>query len=340
LGIGDELSRLETEFTDEDKETLSLKARAELFPLVSETLAAVTTKFRSLADRLRPLESQLKTLEDEQPPRLNERVVEPFVSRSSVLISELEADLQHEADELTDSAQTKLAFAFSSTLESYDNAIKVAEKKRLSTYAATAAVCILIGFGFTFGYAYLKRTAGQSVGEVVLWGVVASLLANAIGLGITWFRDNYPERKRKIIEQYLVTLVDQADRTINDVLGNHKFMCLEETVVTAKVRRIYSDVVDLVAVDHWQLEIDRQWETVRTVRRELSHLRAEYLSIIDEIVQGFGRFFNDSEKNLSVLQKISDEVKDRAIQPSFQLLASTSQQLVEIKQEIQAIEFA
>jgi predicted GTPase len=340
LGIGDELARLETEFTDEDKESLSVKAIEGLFPSVAAILASVTTKLRSLADRLRLVEAQLSNVVLDAAPRVNERISELAASKSDSVVLELEAELQHEAAQLADQTQTKLAVVFGNTIGNYDKAIRAAEKQRMSTYAMTAGICMLIGFALTFGYAYLKKTAGQSIGEVIFWGVVAGLIVNAIGLGLAKFRDNYPETKRKVIEQHLAELVSQADSVVNNQLINHKFACLEEKALATRTRNIYDAIGSAATGDAWQQQADKQFEAVHGVYRELNRLRGEYLSVMDELIQEFGRFFNDTEKNLSILQKISDEVKDRAIRPSFELLANTSNQLGELRQEIQTIEFA
>lgn len=339
LGIGDELAKLETEFTEEDKELLVSKAREELFPSGPEMLASVTTKLRDLADRVRPLDQLLKPIYLDSPPRLVDHIASKAGPAMAVLTGELENELQHETAQLVDHAQNKLAYVFGSVIDSYEKAIKTASRRRLWTYLITAGVCGLLGFSLTFGYAWLRRPAGQALGEVLLWSVAANLVADAIGLGIAWLRDNYPEAQRTITEHHLVQLVSQVETAVTELAKNHKFTCLDEASLSARLRKIFVAVTDTVAADAWQHDADKQFEILRGLYRDLAGLRIEYLQVVRELTQGLACYFDDGEKNLGILRHISEEVKDRAIQPSFLLLAETSRMLGEIKEEIELIEF-
>jgi predicted GTPase len=339
LGIGNELAQLEADFTDEDKEALILKAREELFPSVADILASVTTKMRALADRLGPLNSIASSIHLERPPKVEGGMSSAVGQTAAALKVELGDELQRETAQFIERAQTSLANVFGQVIDSYDQAIKVASKRRVWTYATTAGSLVVVAFCLTAGYAWLRHPAGQSVGAVLGWGVVANILAAALGLGVARLRDNYPETKKKISDHHLARLASMVVSVLDGLTGNHKFGCLQEPVLIARLKKVYSELTQNLADDSWQHEAEEMYELLRVNHRELSSLRSEYLGVVGELTKGFSRYFDDAKKNLQVLQRISEGVKDRAIQPSFQLLENTNSALCELRDAIAAIQF-
>ena len=67
-------------------------------------------------------------------------------------------------------------------------------------------------------------------------------------------------------------------------------------------------------------------------------VRSAYLSSIDEIHRQFAQYFTDASKNLDVLNTVAGKIKERAIDPSFQLLSETQRQLEYVKKEIEAVD--
>jgi predicted GTPase len=339
LGISEELSKRETEFTDEDKESLISQAKEALFPSVAATLAATTTRMRELCDRLPPIDVRLKSIRIDAPPSVLDQLSEPVTKSSQDLKSELTVALQRETDQLIDHAQTKISSILSVAIDNYDKAIAEASRRRLHTYGFTAGIISVMTAAITTTYGYLKHPVGQSVLAVVFWGVIAGLVANGIGFGIVWFRDNFPETKRRINETQLASLASQVDCAIKTITSDHSFSCLEKTSLSSRVSAAYSNTLSSLTKDGWQSEADLQFTALKEIYHELTSIRAEYLQAIEDLVVVFSGFFEDSEKNLGTLRSISQQIKDRAIQPSFDLLAQTSNELANLLSQIRRIEF-
>ena len=229
---------------------------------------------------------------------------------------------------------------FGSVIESYEKALKSLALRRLLTYSTMAAICIIIGFGCAAGYAFFRLPAGQTSAEIALWGVLASLIASAVGLGVTWRRDDYHETKKRIADQHMAQLQRQTDTAITGLTASHKFNCLDEASLSARIGMTYSAISDIAADDAWQREADRQYEVLRSLYVDLISLHSRYLVAVDGLVEALVVFFNDAEKNVLALKRISDEARNRAIQPSFRLLAHTDRKLRELKEAIEGIEFS
>jgi oligoendopeptidase F len=66
----------------------------------------------------------------------------------------------------------------------------------------------------------------------------------------------------------------------------------------------------------------------------------QYLSMIEDTTEKATSYFLDKEKNLQKLNEFSDDLQQRSIAPSFELLKQTEDNLKNVIQGIQEIEFS
>ena len=81
-------------------------------------------------------------------------------------------------------------------------------------------------------------------------------------------------------------------------------------------------------------------DTIRRYDVEYRRLRNEYERNVEDVFERTASYFSDASKNLERLNQVAARVKARAIEPSFDLLASTRESLNDVKKQIQAIEFS
>jgi hypothetical protein len=109
--------------------------------------------------------------------------------------------------------------------------------------------------------------------------------------------------------------------------------------VRTEVRAIYAHVLQ-VPTDPWHSRATEYLREIREHYNQLAGLRSTYLSSIDEIHRQSARYFTDASKNLDVLNTVAGKIKERAIEPSFQLLGETQRQLEYVKKEIETVDFS
>ena len=199
------------------------------------------------------------------------------------------------------------------------------------------AVLVITSVGYII-FRLVKQPVGQSLLEILGWGLVANLLASAIAFGIARFRDNYPEKKQKIEERHRATLIEQAQSTLDDVGRMHKFSILEESVLSQKLAQIYNSLVNPQA-DSWQASVEEQYRRIRGWVAKYNQIRRDYLNAVDSLTKNSGKYFEDAQQNLATLRSIAESIKESAIEPSFKLLARTSEDLGKVKNELSAIRF-
>jgi len=255
LGIAEELDQLETEFTDEHKEATKLLAKQALFPAFDESVAAAATQLASIADEIRTILSDMTKVRIEPPPSSLARIEAVASEQLATFVIEIKNELRRESGEFISNLQTKLAGVIATILRAYDEDSSVARHARNSRYLMlVGAVLVITSVGYII-FRLVKQPVGQSLLEILGWGLVANLLASAIAFGIARFRDNYPEKKQKIEERHRATLIEQAQSTLDDVGRMHKFSILEESVLSQKLAQIYNSLVNPQA-DSWQASVE------------------------------------------------------------------------------------
>jgi predicted GTPase len=338
LGISEELDQIETEFTDEDKESIKLTTKQSLFPSFDDVLAAATTKLAGISERIRSILSGSGSIQFEQPPSALARIELAASEKLLAFISEVKDELQRETNEFITGLQAKLAGVIATVRDDYDKDRTAAQRAREVRYVKMGAVTGLITVIAYIIYHWINHPVGQSVPAVLVWGVLANLIGDAIGLGVAWFRDTYPETKRQIKERHAAVLHSQINTTINEALKAHQFSVLQVPTLGKKLEKIYSTLISPLG-DAWQATVEEQYRDVRSWISSYQEIRRSYLAVVEGFAKDCGRYFEDAEQNLATLKSAAHSIQERAIEPSFVLLARTSDQLQQVKNEINMIGF-
>lgn len=339
LGIGEELDKIETEFTDEDKESIKIAAKLALFPSFDDVVAAATTKLTSISAQIRSIINSMGSGYDEAPPASQARIDLAKAEQLSALITEVKSELKREANEFIGGMQTKLSGVIGNVLDAYDKDRTAARHARKVRYVTAIGVMGGIALAAYIIYHRMVQPVGQSVLEILGWGILVEFIANLLGFGIARFRDDYPETTRQIKERHNAILNSQIKTAIDDAVKAHAFSILQVSVLGQKLGKIYTSLT-FPPSDAWQAIIEEQYRNVRTWISNYQEIRQAYLAVVESFAKDSGHYFEDAQQNLTTLKLTASSIKERAIEPSFTLLARTSEQLQAVKNEITAIRFS
>jgi hypothetical protein len=215
-------------------------------------------------------------------------------------------------------------------------AASAARKRQYLWIIATSSALALLLY---LGYRYLASTAAQSIFQTIMWGFVSTLFGDVVGFLIARFRDTFPQTTGKIREQFAVNLRESVHKVIDLEIGSHRFEALNEAYIGNRLRELYVHILG-TAADPWHAKAMEYLRTIRHLYGQLDAIRSGYLTSIEEIHRQCAQYFTDASKNLDVLNTVAGKIKERAIEPSFELLDQTQRQLEYVKKEIDAVEFA
>ncbi len=132
---------------------------------------------------------------------------------------------------------------------------------------------------------------------------------------------------------------DVPQDIFNSVIWNLAAETIADSNLSNKLVESYRSVIDNDP-DGWNQIVAERMEVIRKYDTEYRRLRREYERNMEEVFEHTSSYFSDASKNLQRLNEVAARVKARAIEPSFELLASTRESLNEVKKQIQAIEFS
>jgi hypothetical protein len=339
LGIGHELDQIEKEFTEDDKAALLRRANSDLFTSADEIIVNASSRLRELLDRTKALDQRAVPLRLDAAPSVNDVVNTGIAESSRSVVEWLKHELDKEIAKLVEKAQSDAAAAIAKALAANGVAIEAAYRRRRLAYIVATVTGGALAVGFYLAYRYLSVQAGNSITSVMGWGVLSNIIGDLCGLAVAKWRDEFPARHRTIRETSKTNLVTEIRKSVNFLLDNIMFRCLAVDVLKPKIKGVYNDVRNQLRGDSWSELANMNHEELRRLFEERRRLGLEYVTIAETLTDQAAGYFQDPDANLKILHAISTTVKDQAIEPSFQLLKKTSDQLDEVKREIDDVSF-
>lgn len=338
LGIGAKLDALETEFTDADKEEFTRTASADLFPGAETSVNSTESSVLELsADVVQTIE-EAHSVRVERPPDNLDSICEVVESERERFASNLQAGLQSEIDRFCSGISIALANLIVQAKEKCDSDLKSLRRARVKRYSVAF---VLTGFSFALGsflYHHSGGPAPHTFSGQFIMNLVCGLLVEALVLGILKMKENAPKLLAKTREQALVKLQDEVKREIDNQMKGLSLNSLNEQTLAIGVAKIYERALDLPSAA-WRARATETLETIRRIASKSSNLRKAYLEIIVHAREDALQYFTDSTKNLSVLNSVASRIKEKAIEPSFDLLEKTRDELLSVKTQVEAIKF-
>lgn len=338
LGIGAELDALETEFTEADREEFTLSASSDLFPGAQALVDSATTRATQLSRRALELVEESRSVRVERPEDNLVALREIVGSERETLGEQLRAGLQNEIDRLYSGISITLANLIVQAKTRCDSDLKLLKRARITRYSIAFVVTGVIFACASFVYHHFGQPAPTTfIGEALLHLGTGALLEIVV-LGVLKIRENVPKLLSHTREKVQVKLQSDIKQALDAQVNGLALNCLNEQVLGANVAKIYEQALDLSSAA-WRARAKETLDSIRNFLVKYADLRSTYADIVEQVRQDALQYFVDPSKNLSVLNAVAGRIKAKAIEPSFELLEATREELLTIKTDVEAISF-
>lgn len=338
LGIGAKLDALETEFTDTDREKFTLSANSDLFPGAHELLELASKQVLDLGNKTLDVSDKARDIRIERPEDNSETVQGNVASEGDALRLDIQAGLQSEADRFCSRVSVSIASLVVKAKTEADSELKLLGRARVKRYSIALAVTAVLYILASLAYHHSGMPAPNTLAGVIALEVGCGLLVEALVFIIMKTKENVPILLAQTRKKAHVVMQEDIKDTIETDLKELKLNSINEQALTTKLTGIYERALDLPS-PAWDSRAKETLESIRELSVEYGKLRASYVSIVEKVREDASQYFADSSRNLSILTGIAARIKEKAIEPSFDLLEATRKELLSIKTEVEAIEF-
>jgi hypothetical protein len=338
LGIGQQLDTLETEFTDDDKETYAITASNDLFPGSHELVQTAENSGRDITQNAQDAAEEARAIRVEKPEDNQVSLEDAINSKREAFRTELRDQLQSEVDRFCSGLSLTIASLIVSAKTKYDSSLSLLRKATRRRYATAFVITALVYVCIRFVYSHSGRPAPTSfVGEAML-NLGCGVLLEVIVLAVVKARENVPKLLTQTREDIQVKLKEDVRHEIDTQLSALVFNSLNEQVIATRLTKIYVLALDLPS-GAWQARAKDTLDSLRKVFSSYSALRTAYAKVVEQVRQDASQYFVDSSRNLSVLNGVASRIKEKAIEPSFDLLAATREELLLVKTDVDSVVF-
>ncbi len=272
-------------------------------------------------------------------PEDNYRLIQDSAASSRVTFqSELFPQIQAETDQFCSTVGASVANIVVTLRTAYDDELlKVNAARRRRYWVVGAFTAIIVVFIYLLYFHYRRPAPDSTVGNILL-GVTSGLIVEVVVLLITKWRENVPGMIKKIRERFEAKMKDEIRQATDVVLRSHQFESLNEAIISNRLSRMYEAILVNCSVE-WKQDSTKTLQTLAALQANYLLLRAEYLDLAEDICRQCGGYFSDSARNLEILNTVANRIKEKAIEPSFDLLEETRNQLELVKTQVESVRF-
>lgn len=338
LGIGHKLDTLETEITEEDQEAYATSAASDLFPGAQDLIQSAEGSGRKIAQNTQQAIEEARGIRVDRPES-NESVLEDAIaSARENFQDELRDELQSEVDRFCGGLSVTVSNLIVSARTKCDAGLSLLRRARRRRYAIAFAITALVYACGSFAYHHIGYPAPASLWGEVLVNLGSGLLLEAIVLLAVKAKENAPKLLARTREEIHVKLKDDVRTSIETQLSTLSLNSLNEQVIAVRLTKIYVKALNMPS-DAWQARARQALSSLRKISSDYSGLREAYLGLVEQVRQDSSQYFEDSARNLAVLNEVAARIRADAIEPSFGLLATTRDELLSVKTEIDSVAF-
>ncbi|CCE11011.1 hypothetical protein BRAS3843_570067 [Bradyrhizobium sp. STM 3843] len=338
LGIGARLDALESEFTQGDTAAFVNQTMQTLFPEFNEISARALTSFAAIEKDLRPLVSNLNELRIPSPATGTRDIGQDVEAVESELQDAIGSQLRDDVQHLGGRLDIQISSAVAEAGRQYDADIRNARRRRRWKYVlAIAGPAALVAIIYLF-YVYINRDVPQDIANAIIWNLAAAGIGSIVASGVTKWSDDFPKTSQRIVEDARSILKGKILAIVDEALQSHEFSALAESRLSAMFSEAYARIINNDP-DGWNQTAAERIDSLGRHEVEYCRLRTEYETTMEELFEKTSSYFSDASKNLDRLNEVAANVKKRAIEPSFELLAATRSSLEDVRNQIHAVQF-
>ncbi|MBB4367890.1 hypothetical protein GGD63_000659 [Bradyrhizobium sp. cir1] len=338
LGIGARLDALESEFTQSDTTAFTNETMRTLFPDFNDVSTRALTSFAAIEKDLRPLIAGLGELKIPSPVTGTREIAPSIEAEQKQLQTSITGELSEDIRHLTGRLDIQLSSTIAEANQQYNADILNARRRRRWRYiTAMLGTVGLASVAYLF-YIYVNRDVPQDMLNSIAWNLVAEVIAVGVGWGIAKWFDDFPKTTARILGDSRSILKGKVFNIVDEALNSHDFSTLDEAKLAEKLSASYARLIE-IDPDGWEQIATERIDALRHSENDYRRLRAEYEVVMDDVFDHTSSYFSDATKNLDRLTRVAARVKERAIEPSFELLAETRASLEQVKNQIRSVEF-
>ena len=246
--------------------------------------------------------------------------------------------MQSEVDRFCGGLSVTVASLIVSARTKCDAGLTLLRKARIKRYAIAALITAAVYVGGSIVYHHSGYPAPNSLLGEVMVHLGSGLLLETIVLFGVKVRENAPKLLAQSREEVQVKLKNDVRLALEGQLNALALNALNEQVIANRLAKIYVKTLDSPS-DTGQARARETLTSLRKISSTYSDLRSTYLGLVEQVRLDTSQYFGDSSRNLAVLNGIAARIKADAIEPSFDLLATTREELLSVKTEVDSVVF-
>jgi predicted GTPase len=338
LGIGAKLDALETEFTEDDKEGFALDASAELFPGSAELLQQTTNKLLAIARQASEASDEARGIRTERPEGNQAEVSQDLELARVRFATELQAGIQSEIDSFCSNLSVSVGSLIGEAKTKADSAEANLKRARLRRYLTAASLTALVYVCASFIYHHSGAPSPITLAGEAALNISCGVLLEIAVLVIVKARENVPRLLTEARDRIHMKLREEIHELISSRMSSFRIAILTDATLAARLSKIYERTLDLPSTA-WKERAKETLESIRKFSSRYVDLRTSILQVTEQVRSEAAQYFADSARNLTVLNQVAAKIRVKAIQPSFDLLAETREELQTVRSDVDAVVF-
>ncbi|MCY0970275.1 P-loop NTPase family protein [Chryseobacterium wangxinyae] len=337
LRIGKQLDDLDDDFPEQYKITKKEEAISAIYKKKDEKIFQLKSNINEIEDKLLELRRQLSSNDIRRNSAINNFFgKEEF--RIVDVLNEATTSIEGEINKLY---QEKLLRSFEDHREAF--LIYNAQKQKQKSIRKNAIIkwtliptfCVLVFYIMLLELNMITPTA-------VFWTIGFGLLSSGISavLGNLWakFKNDLTKMTEHHRESFQKKSVERLKSTFNDDFFNALNLSVAEArpKKLPSLEKIYKEKL-LTVTQPANTDITQILIGLNNKNSILIAESAKYLNLVSEFHSIFNSIFSNQDENIIKIRLITQEIKQKSIEPSFILLESTQSDLEHVKMEIESI---
>jgi predicted GTPase len=337
LGIEKELDEVESEFQEDFKVQVVREAKDQIFPEVNTLIPLFTGRLKNLLELCKEQREAVRAFEikDTKPAgQINQDVLYDTTAWIKV-VNEYGKQIDKYLTKILKETYTKLGNILTEYNLSRSN-LKKKRKKRLRNITILFGIIGLIIFLVYYYFDYVPK---QTIPIIFTIGIASTLMGDIIGYVFARLTDKSPERVTALQKEYEKKLLNDCQEIIDAELKEFHLSDLPSQSLSLFLEATWNKKLEIQKDQTLNSQVSSDYGQVRNFAQEFMALIDSYRLLVDEISRKLTSYFCDIDSNLERLQNISKSISTVAIEPSFQLLDRTHQDLLQVRETIATTAF-
>lgn len=339
LKIAEEINKIQNEFDEKLKTKYQEKTKDELFRLYSDNQSKLKYKLKELYENTQTEFNNLKSEDFTLNYKIEADKLNIF-NLESKYIGDTIISINREIEKSLLASKEKSIEILKDKKEALDKDISKFKKKRRNKLIIISILTFVITSILSYSYIYFNFEITSTLKNVILTGIISSLISTFVTYLFNKIKENTYKLTQKEIEKdfeeemklELIKIVQE------EFLEKDKFSIDSERLQNEIKANLEKKIEDLKSSDMF-LDFGSKYKVLSKNYETQLKLLNQYKDIFKEFHSKVISYFNSPDTNIETLSKISNEIKNEVMLPSFNLFEKFKNRVIEIKNKIEKITF-